>query len=63
MITTTTTPSAPLLAGLGELLAKARVPRRTLTGLRSDDRDRGRLLADLRALPDAPADIAFRVRV
>jgi hypothetical protein len=27
------------------------------------DRDRERLLADLRALPDAPADLNYRVRV
>ncbi len=60
MITTTTTTSDPLLAGLSELLAKARRSRwqATLTGLRPEDRDRQRLLADLRQ-----ADVGYRVRV
>jgi hypothetical protein len=63
-MTTTATPSTPLLGGLAVLLAKARRPRPALfaaTGV--EDRDRQRVLSDLRALPDARADVACRVRV
>jgi hypothetical protein len=64
--TTTATPSpTPLLAGLADLLAKARLPRRprTLAEMAFADRDRQRLVADLRALPDTPADVAYRVEM
>ena len=65
-MTTATPTSAPLFAGFAELVAGVQRPRRrraTLAGLRAGDRDRQRLLDDLRALPDAPADVAYRVRV
>ena len=65
MTTATLTP-APLFAGFAELVASVQRPRRRrapLAGMRAGDRDRQRLLDDLRALPDAPADIADRVRV
>jgi hypothetical protein len=66
-MTTATLTSAPLFAGFAELVAGVQRPRRrrgaTLAGSRSGDRDRQRLLDDLRALPDAPADVAYRVRV
>ena len=58
---TATALSVPLLAGLADLLTKARRP--LLAGMASGDRDRQRLLADLRALPDSHADVAYRVRV
>jgi hypothetical protein len=64
MTTATLTP-APLFAGFAELVARVQRPRRraTLTGVRPGDRDHQRLLDELRALPDAPADLAYRVRV
>jgi hypothetical protein len=65
-MTTATLTSAPLFAGFAELVAGIQRPRRrrvTLAGARDGDRDRQRLLDDLRALSDAPADVAYRVRV
>jgi hypothetical protein len=65
-MTTATVAPAPLFAGFAELVAAVQRPRRrraTLAGSRPGDRDRQRLLDDLRALPDAPADVAYRVRV
>jgi hypothetical protein len=69
-ITTATRPNPPLLGALAGLLARARRPVRAaqlrpagLWGMPPADRDRERLLADLRALPDAPADLNYRVRV
>ena len=63
---TTATRTSPLFAGFAELVASVQRPRRrraTLAGVRTGDRDRQRLLDDLRALPDAPADVAYRVRI
>lgn len=63
-MTTTATPTTPLLGGLAVLLAEARRTRPALfaaTGV--EDRDRQRVLSDLRALPDARADVGRRVRV
>ena len=61
--TATTSPDAPF-AGFARLLARVQRPRRNpIVEMRTDDRDRQRLLDELRALPGAPADIADRVRV
>jgi hypothetical protein len=64
MTTTAATTSAPLLGGLADLLAKAHKPLTSalLRGNGAEDRGLQRVLADLRALPDAPGDLAFRVR-
>lgn len=62
MTTATVTP-APLFASFAELLTKAQHTHRrpaTRIGIRAGDRDRQRLLDDLRALNDAPADIPLR---
>ena len=56
--TTTTTSTAPF-AGFAQLLARVQRSRRNpITGVRTDDRDRQRLLDDLRALSDTRADFA-----
>jgi hypothetical protein len=65
-MTTATLTAAPLFAEFAELVVAVRRPRHrraTLAGVRTGDRDRQRLLDDLRALPDAPADVAYRVRI
>jgi hypothetical protein len=65
-MTTATLTSAPLFAGFAELVAAVQRPRRRrspLAGVGAGDRDQQRLLDELRALPDAPADIADRVRL
>jgi hypothetical protein len=70
-ITTATRPNPPLLGVLAGLLAGARRPVRAarlcpagLAGTPPVDRDQERLLADLRALRGAPADLNHRrVRV
>jgi hypothetical protein len=55
---TTTTSTAPF-AGFAQLLARVQRSRRNpITGVRTDDRDRQRLLDDLRALSDTRADFA-----
>jgi hypothetical protein len=62
MTATTVTP-APLFASFADLLTRVQRPRRRSivpTGRGAGDRDRQRLLDDLRALNDAPADIAHR---
>ena len=62
-MTTTTAAPAPLFASFADLLTRVQRPRRRPTariGARVGDRDRQRLLDDLRALNDAPADIALR---
>lgn len=65
MTTATAAPSttaAPLFAGFADLLNRVQHPRRPTARIRArvGDRDRQRLLEDLRALNDAPADIALR---
>ena len=61
---TATAPAAtPLFAAFADLLTRVQRPRRAPTArirARVGDRDRQRLLDDLRALDDAPADIALR---
>ena len=62
-MTTAPTTTAPLFAAFADLVTSVRRPRRRPTipaGLGADNRDRQRLLDDLRALNDAPADIALR---
>jgi hypothetical protein len=55
---TTTTSTAPF-AGFAQLLARVQRSRRNpITEVRTDDRDRQRLLDDLRALSDTRADFA-----
>ena len=55
---TTTTSTAPF-AGFAQLLARVQRSRRNpLTRMHTDDRDRQRLLDDLRALSDTRADFA-----
>lgn len=57
--TTATTTSAAPFAGFAQLLARVQRSRRNpITELRTDDRDRQRLLDDLRALSNARADFA-----
>jgi hypothetical protein len=61
MTTTTTTTSAPLFAGYAKLIARIQRSDRnpsTLARMHADDRDRQRLLDDLRALSDTRADFA-----
>jgi hypothetical protein len=61
MTTTTTsaTRSAAPFAGFAELLTRVRrAGRNPLTRMHTDDRDRQRLLDDLRALSDTRADFA-----
>jgi hypothetical protein len=56
--TTTTTSTAPF-AGFAQLLARVQRSRRNpITAVRTDDRDRQRLLDDLRALSDTRSDFA-----
>ncbi|MEN3300881.1 hypothetical protein [Pseudonocardia sp.] len=58
-----------ILAAAGALLAGGRGPFRLaqfrpavpLGGMLPADRDRERLVADLRAVPDAPADVKYRL--
>jgi hypothetical protein len=63
-VTPTTGTSQPLFVVFAGLLARAQRPARTerrcLTGSTGlpTDRDHDRLLADLRSLPGAPADLA-----
>ena len=62
-MTTATATAAPLFASFADLLTRVQHPRRRPTArirARVGDRDRQRLLDDLRALTDAPADIAPR---
>lgn len=60
MTTATITP-APLFASFADLVARVQRPRRRPTvPMAAGDRDRQRLLDDLRALNDAPADIVLR---
>ncbi len=54
---TTTTSTAPF-AGFAQLLARVQRSRRNPTEVRTDDRDRQRLLDDLRALSDTRSDFA-----
>jgi hypothetical protein len=55
---TTTTSTAPF-AGFAQLLARVQRSRRNpITEVRTDDRDRQRLLDDLRALSNTRADFA-----
>jgi hypothetical protein len=57
--TDTTSTSAAPFAGFAQLLARVQRSRRNpITGVRTDDRDRQRLLDDLRALSDTRADFA-----
>jgi len=57
--TATTTTSAAPFAGFAQLLDRVRRPRRNpIAGMRTDDRDRQRLLDDLRALSDTRSDFA-----
>jgi hypothetical protein len=54
----TTTSTAPF-AGFAQLLARVQRSRRNpITAVRTDDRDRQRLLDDLRALSNTRADFA-----
>jgi len=56
--TATTSPDAPF-AGFARLLARVQRPRRNpIVEMRTDDRDRQRLLDDLRALSNTRADFA-----
>jgi hypothetical protein len=58
-MTTSATTSAAPFAGFAQLLARVqRSLRNPITGVRTDDRDRQRLLDDLRALSDTRADFA-----
>jgi hypothetical protein len=59
--TTATTTSPAPFAGFAQLLARVQRPRprrNPITELRTDDRDRQRLLDDLRALSNTRADFA-----
>ena len=61
MTTTTTTAAASPapFAGFARLLARVQRPRRNpIVEMRTDDRDRQRLLDDLRALSNTRADFA-----
>jgi hypothetical protein len=54
---TATAAPTPLFAEFADLIARAHRP-----ATHPDDRDRQRVLADLRTLLDVPADVADRVR-
>ena len=57
--TSTATASAAPFAAFAQLLARVQRSRRNpITDVRTDDRDRQRLLDDLRALSDTRADFA-----
>ena len=59
MTTTTATTCAGPFAGFARLLARVQRPRRNpIVEMRTDDRDRQRLLDDLRALSDTRSDFA-----
>jgi CRISPR/Cas system-associated endonuclease/helicase Cas3 len=59
MTTTTATTSAAPFAAFAQLLGRVQRSRRNpIAGTRTDDRDRQRLLDDLRALSETRADFA-----
>ena len=60
-MTTTTTP-AFFRSTRSRIRSAAAAGRAAFAGRLPADRDRERLLADLRALPDAPADVESRLR-
>ena len=61
-MTTTATPTSFRSTQSRIRRAAAANWRAAFAGRLPADRDRERLLADLRALPDAPADVEFRLR-
>jgi hypothetical protein len=61
MATTTATPTS-VRSTRSRLRNAAAAGRAAFAGRLPADRDRERLLEDLRALPDAPADIESRLR-
>ena len=59
MTTTTASTSAAPFAAFAQMLGRVQRSRRNpISGVRTDDRDRQRLLDDLRALSDTRSDFA-----